>query len=152
MATWDNLSHVASFPSWSVTVRLTKRMKQILNTKVTTKWRTAEQMAEAEIITITSRSTPFNRRYVVAYTINEEHPVVKQHRAQVRQARLVQMPQLRFNPSPPLTVGKIYDVLDTDGSNFIVRGDDGENISLGSSRFSPVTTEGGNVAPHDEVL
>lgn len=48
---------------------------------------------------------------------------------------LKEMPQLIFNPNPSLTVGKFYEVEDIDGSNFVIKDDNGDKISLGSCRF-----------------
>ena len=57
--------------------------------------------------------------------------------------KLKEMPQLRLNPNPALTIGDNYQVQYVDGSNFVVKDDNGDDISLGSCRFHREPVVGG---------
>lgn len=47
---------------------------------------------------------------------------------------LKEMPQLRFG-NPNVKIGNKYEILDTEGSNFWLIDDDGNEVSFGMCRF-----------------
>lgn len=50
------------------------------------------------------------------------------------QLTLIELPNLRYS-NPNVEIGKKYEIIDVEGSNFIFIDDDGDLCSIGSCRF-----------------
>lgn len=51
-----------------------------------------------------------------------------------KKLELIEMPQLYFG-NPILTIGKFYEIIDIEGSNYWIKDDEGHKCSIGKCRF-----------------